>query len=997
MISVDVYGDDRNSISRLVQHAQENWQTFLQTYDVQALKHSVESMRRVLRLRDRATREWADSAADLAQALSALFRHTANRNLLEELIQVGDEVLEIAFPEDYIYRETQLALSVAHLAIYNQIHDRKRIDIAVSLCSEALSLAIAAESERLDEYYLRLGVMYLERFEGEGDDEDLNNGIESLRLAVTHSRTSAASLSGRLADLGKALLMRYERWGREADAEEATAVYVRALESVPPDHPEHASHLSGLGGVLQEQYSLRGRLADLDSGIDYLRRASEETPDGHPDRLIRSGRLATALLQRFARSQDHGELDEAIQLLEGALSEETLDHSAKRPARGALADALQSRAMTSSRDPIRDLRRAEQLLIAALLEANPASSENRAIRSDAARVQGTLYVLTGANELADGAIRDLYRVVADSPSDSPAHASRLKTLAELLLVRVETEPLAPTSKDLLEQARVAAERAANHRAASPLVACTSAIVWAAASDGSERLSAYERAFDVLPLMVPNELEVADSIFRLQTVSELASAAAAAYIEIGNVPRAVELLEQGRAVSLNSRLRWSEDVARLGLEEPDLAQQYLRLTTSRSAIPDTPAAGVNRENELRVLLAKIRRVSGLESFARPRTYAELTADLPGGTVCYLNVSAMRCDAILIDQAGQRILQLEELDEQQAHSEADRFRLAIAAALESDDDAEIALSDGAARDVMAWLWDAAIGKVLAALGYGARAETPSESWPRIWWIPTGALALLPIHAAGHHSEVGVEPVATGATTIDRVISSVLPSLEVLRRARRSASHDEPVSGQGLVIAARKVDGEMELPGVVEEVHQISSWVERGSITLLSDALELAPDGEPTPDAVLHHMRSARWVHFACHGGVDSFEPTRSELLLCGGPGAALRVEDLLVNEPGTGRLAYFSACSTAQISPTQTSEPVHFGIAATLMGFAHVIMTLWPIFDDPEVAGTVYSVVTNQGISLDESRSAYAVHAATHELRARHRGGIYAWAAYVHQGA
>ncbi|MYX40196.1 hypothetical protein GTW59_03695, partial [Streptomyces sp. SID89] len=50
---------------------------------------------------------------------------------------------------------------------------------------------------------------------------------------------------------------------------------------------------------------------------------------------------------------------------------------------------------------------------------------------------------------------------------------------------------------------------------------------------------------------------------------------------------------------------------------------------------------------------------------------------------------------------------------------------------------------------------------------------EEWPRLWWSPGGALAALPLHAAGHHDG--------RRSVLDRVVSSYTPTVRALAYAR------------------------------------------------------------------------------------------------------------------------------------------------------------------------------------------------------------------------
>ena len=92
-------------------------------------------------------------------------------------------------------------------------------------------------------------------------------------------------------------------------------------------------------------------------------------------------------------------------------------------------------------------------------------------------------------------------------------------------------------------------------------------------------------------------------------------------------------------------------------------------------------------------------------------------------------------------------------------------------------------------MHWLWEAAAGPALAALGHTTQPAV-SARWPRVWWCPTGPLTSLPIHAA--------RPDRLGAPgVLDLVASSYAPTLRALSRAR---SRRQP-SGAGQILSYRR----------------------------------------------------------------------------------------------------------------------------------------------------------------------------------------------------
>jgi hypothetical protein len=104
-------------------------------------------------------------------------------------------------------------------------------------------------------------------------------------------------------------------------------------------------------------------------------------------------------------------------------------------------------------------------------------------------------------------------------------------------------------------------------------------------------------------------------------------------------------------------------------------------------------------------------------------------------------------------------------------------------------------------LAWLWDAVAGPVLHDLRLDA-APAAGTPWPRLWWVPTGLLCSMPLHAAGHHDE----PDPQARTVFDRAVSSYAPTLRSLLRARWGPA---TTTGQrGVVVSATDVPGHARL---------------------------------------------------------------------------------------------------------------------------------------------------------------------------------------------
>lgn len=169
------------------------------------------------------------------------------------------------------------------------------------------------------------------------------------------------------------------------------------------------------------------------------------------------------------------------------------------------------------------------------------------------------------------------------------------------------------------------------------------------------------------------------------------------------------------------------------------------------------------------------------------------------------------------------------------------------------------------------------------------------------------------------------------------------------------------------------------------------------LVGDRDMVCLDGaaQPTTTRFLAELPCDAWVHLSCHGSQHVTDPTESAFWLTDGP---LRISDLIEqHDPGPRELAFLSACQTATGSPRALDEAIHLAAAIQLLGYRHVIATLWSIYDStaPDIADTVYTKLTATG-TPDTNHAAHALHHAVTALRAKHPTEPLAWAPYLHTG-
>lgn len=601
-------------------------------------------------------------------------------------------------------------------------------------------------------------------------------------------------------------------------------------------------------------------------------------------------------------------------------------------------------------------------------------------------------------------------------------------LAAVLEIRFERTNAAADAEEM----RLAFTRAATIGSAAPSVRITAALVAGEAispDDPGRAADLLETAVRLLPEVTPRELQRDDQQHALGPYSGLASVAAAfalADMSTGSQQRAVRalrLLEAGRAVLLSQALDARSDLTDLEESDPALAQQFVEL---RDALDQPGEASPPRggwdaadslarmgqayqarrdlADQLSATLARIRALEGFASFALPPATDELLAEAYQGPIVTFNVSPYRSDALLLTQDGITAIELPELTPAALIDRINTFRAALQGTSDAGDDPREARRT--MTQILEWLWDVAADPVLTALGYITEPSSDA-TWPRVWWAPGGLLSLLPLHAAGYHTE----PASSGRsrwTVLDRVISSYTPTIRALRYARQHAADPsaratpESRNGHSLIVAMPTTPGlpEGQLTFVRREAELLAARLPLPVLLSEPDpGGPVAPAAAiPTKANVLAYLPACKIAHFACHGESHPTDPSKSRLLLDDHQADPFTVSSLAAVNVDQAQLAYLSACNTAITRPIQLiDEAIHLTSAFQLAGFPHVIGTLWEIEDEHalSISNAFYAALLT-GVP-DISRTASALHGAVRTLRDKFPGTPSIWAAHVHAGA
>ncbi|MGW4412773.1 CHAT domain-containing protein [Nonomuraea sp. NPDC004702] len=893
-------------------------------------------------------------------------------------------------------------------------------DEAIEAAREMAALTPAGHPEHamvLD----HLGNMLRTRFERSGHRADADASVAAGRQAVaaTADRLDRALC---LCNLGGALVLRSELTGDQADLEEAIEIERQAVADIPDRHADRAISLSGLGAALLRRFERSGDRPDLDEAIETLRQAVAAT-DGHPDLGMFLSNLGAALSLRFERTQNQDDLDEAIETLRQAVTLSPADHPNQAMFLNNLGNALRSR-FERTESPL-DLNEAIETLRQAVT-LSPVDHPNRAMYlNNLGNALRSRFERTQDRDDLDEAIEVTRQAAAATHPDQPNLAMIQSNLGTALVQRyVLTQDQAD-----LDEAAAVYEQAFELRSSPPSVrvrAAKFAAYVAAASDPGRAADLLEGAVRLLPEVAPRYLERADQQHAIGRFSGLATTAAAFALTDPDAPadraaaRALSLLEAARAVLLSQALHTRSDLTDLRERHPDLADRFTRLRdlldSPADAAPSPPTGGEANPNpasaehaardrrrlaaEFADVLADIRALDDFASFALPPTTEELLAQARSGPVVVFNVGAHRSDALLLTGDGVAALPLPALTPDAVAGRVTDFHDALRIITDREVPRKQRMeAQPRVRQTLEWLWDVAAEPVLRALGYD-RPPEPGQEWPRVWWVPGGRLGLLPVHAAGHHTD---PPGEQRRTVMDRVISSYTPTIGALSHARRRIDDHLPRSDRTLVVAMPTTPGlpkEGRLPNVPDEVKLLRSRLPR--LTLLADLdSDIAPTAGPATKAnVLVHLPDATIAHFACHGHLDPADPSRSRLLLRDHQDDPLSVAGLAPIALEQARLAYLSACGTATTADSVLlDEAIHLASAFQLVGFPHVVGTLWDINDQiaVEITESFYAGLAAEENVLDTGRAAHALHHAVRTVRDRYPATPSLWAAHIHVGA
>jgi tetratricopeptide (TPR) repeat protein len=845
-----------------------------------------------------------------------------------------------------------------------------------------------------------LGHALMRKYEHLSDHDALLESIRHHQEAVDATGDQHSQKSARLRSLASAQLSEHEHTMSLDAANDAVRNYRRAVRPASGGQDASSSGIYGLAGALFRRGQLTRVKQDLDEAADLAARAKSALEDGHPDRATRLAFFASAVCQsknRILLTQAENDLKSALDMLtiEGptrAMLESNLGSvlTARLESDTLLtpsqADAYSLEAVELTRAAVENMPREHTLYIGHLLNYANACAHLAEHTQDAYALDDAL---------------DRCRQAQNLPVAAPAQVQRAVAYAALLEQLYRRTGDESALRDALAQYT----DGAGQDGAPPYLRLYAAYGGALLAAGADRydtaveLSAI--AIDQLDRVIWRGLDHRGQERVVAGFGTLPVDSAAMAVSAGRLEQAVELLERGRGILTERRIDDDQDIELVRPAAPALADEFLKLRSALDQVvvpdidledvphrPPHEASEADQRGELAVeldhVIERIRQVPGMPDVFQPCAFADLRAAVGTDPVVVINISSLRCDALVLTPGEITHIALPSLTITEAKQRA-KFMLKNVKRTSS----QLAQGQQAREglvDLLDWLWTTIAEPALDAIGVPSTTSAEYAA-PHLYWCPTGVGAFLPLHAAGSWNTVETD---SSRSVIGRAASTYVPRLRALlpRSPRPETNATEP--GELLIVSMPQTPGEALLPGATTEAADL--------LAHFPDALHLTGPAA-TKEAVLAALETHRFVHFSTHATVDGPTSLDGGLRLVNG---ILSIRDLSDHDLSHARFAFLSACETYRTAEEVPDEGITVGAALRIAGFEHVIATLWPISDSlsPEFSRSFYRHLIARettNVRLRPEQSAEALRRAACDMRDQYPDEPHRWAAFIHTGS
>jgi hypothetical protein len=511
---------------------------------------------------------------DLASALHERFMHYGAERDLHEALQLLDSAADIGRGSDARAARYWSNLGAILLTEAQTMLGRPDVERMVAAFSTAVRLTPPGSINRAGPLG-GLGSALGLRFEVHGRPEDEDRAVDALRGAIHLSRHRPDLMAHHQSSSALALLRRFESRGARSDLEEAVALARAAARTTDTDKILRVTALSVLQVVLQTRYDLLGDASDLGEAIETGRLLLPLIGRGSPLGVQALFNLSTSLREAYERTGEDADIAEAIELLNGCLEQCGDDH----PRRGVVfSDLGRSYCLRYRHNgDVEDLNRAASAGRAAL--AASADTLNGRLVESYLNTLLELVKRTDTDTDSDALVATAEEALRETP-DGPRKAGAMHNAAVAYWHRYGKNTAADDAARAMELWREAAGSVIGPVAVRLRAALGLRDTAMDREDLTEALSASATVLSLMPAMAWHGISDADRRRLLTGTFGVAPDSAACAVRAGQLPTAVEYLEQGRTIIWSHILSMRSDLEPLRLAAPDLA---IRIDEVRSQL------------------------------------------------------------------------------------------------------------------------------------------------------------------------------------------------------------------------------------------------------------------------------------------------------------------------------------------------------------------------------------------------------------------------------
>jgi len=944
---------------------------------------------------------------NLALGLWTWFSIKGDQDALEQSLQLSKQTVASSpnspFLPDFLH-----GVSVKESSRYHLLGNGEDLDDAIEHVEHALRIAPDTHPERAD-WYNDLAVNLESRFILRSDPEDIERAVDYSRKADELQPDDVVYMS----NLASNLESRYNWAGDPADLETAIAYSLRTIED--STSPHYAVYLIGHGSKLRLRSELRNDSDDAKHAVSHILDGLDLIDLNDSKRFGYKSTLASALQTKYETEGNSKDLEVAINIFRSLLKDAPPEH----PDRTAWVHNLAASVLLDGKpDSITNLIESVDVELKRLPVGH---SDTPSLANILAVGYRARYDSTSKPEFLSKSIDWGRKAVAGSSLGTVQRATYEVNLAEKLIVLYLMDQDPTHLRNALGQVECA--RNTPHTPQLQMIWTLRVGIKALMllEEWKESRILGQQCIKLLPLVCGRYRTMQDQQHVAKQVSGLAADCCSLALRMGDIEGAIGDFEVGHGMILGNIIDRRGDLTALRQDLPELAKEFEDLQLQASVDVSRAKSAIIQEKlgkernkaieDIETCLDKIRQDPKYHDFLQPPSLDDRKVKGLSihGPIIILNVTDTTADAIILSERGLHQVALPTfLSSDRPRSikskvvQFSRQRgLGGQGTLTRDLSSEDTLAPSRPKDSeLTWLWENCVGVIIGELkGMGLLKEPlePQNDRPRVWWICSGVARSLPVHAAC------ASPTAVVGTTGTSVLSSYVPSLKALSFVR-SLPHQEGALDTAvksklsmLLVAVPETPGYPSLPGAARERDAVAQ--------VCNDVYECAAFTTPDAETVLENAYRADIFHFAGHAMADAANALESSLVLCkekeGLPCidrlSLLAISDLtLESKPW---LAFLSACSTAAVEARGLADQsLHLAAAFQMIGFGHVIGSLWPADDEAcaLLAEAFYGGLVRRSRGRISHREVSAV---LDEAIARVRNEYpdpAAWASFVHFG-